>query len=435
MRRQKQVNTSKAQILDTSLSIRDTGASPAPLTSVLPARRDEAKTFLREFSRELLREISPATKILWLLGVAVFLSAVLYLPYSAYIRHEAQQQRDSSSAIALSKRIDEQDKVLADIGERLNQTTGQISDVKKMAADLKHPNQSALSAAALPTTLWSSYSKGTCLIAGSYIFVDSATGRPLRHPEGEMIPEEDSPTFDDELPLTPEGKGTVFRLEFVGTGFYVGGGYVLTNSHVVSEPWLIDLRAQFFISHIDATPRLDTLKAFFPGHRQPITLQVRTASKTDDVAVCMLKTTPSDIPALPLDEQLGTVEVGRHVVMMGYPTGPNRMLALLPEAEALAVENEYGGSLVTLLDQLAKRRLINPLTTQGHITDLYKNRIVFDAATSEGSSGTPMLGESGKVIGITFAVLIDNRSSNFAVPIAAGIAQLKRAGWRPQRVD
>lgn len=56
--------------------------------------------------------------------------------------------------------------------------------------------------------------------------------------------------------------------------------------------------------------------------------------------------------------------------MMGYPTGPNRMLALLPEKEALAVENEYGGSLVVLLDQLAKRELIKPLTTQGHITDL-----------------------------------------------------------------
>lgn len=106
--------------------------------------------------------------------------------------------------------------------------------------------------------------------------------------------------------------------------------------------------------------------------------------------------------------------------MMGYPTEPNRMLALLPEAEAMAVENEYGRSLVTLLDQLAKLKLINPLTTQGYITDLYKNRIVFDAATSEGSSGTPMLGESGKVIGITFAVLVDSGPSNFAVPIAAG---------------
>ncbi len=108
------------------------------------------------------------------------------------------------------------------------------------------------------------------------------------------------------------------------------------------------------------------------------------------------------------------------------------MLALLPEKEAIAVENEYGGSLVVLLDQLAKRKLIKPLTTQGHITDLYKNRIVFDAATSEGSSGTPLFGESGQVIGITFAVLVDERAANFAAPIGTKIEQLKKAGWKPQ---
>ena len=99
----------------------------------------------------------------------------------------------------------------------------------------------------------------------------------------------------------------------------------------------------------------------------------------------------------------------------------------------LLLENAYGGSLVTLLDQLARRKLINPLTMQGHITDLYKNRIVFDAATAEGSSGTPLLGESGKVIGITFAVMIDDRASNFAVPIAAGFEQLEKVGWKPRR--
>ena len=207
----------------------------------------------------------------------------------------------------------------------------------------------------------------------------------------------------------------------------------MTNRHLVSEPWLTNLRAQVLISTSSATPRMDKLQAFFPGQREPIALKFKSASVTTDVAVCTLKNAPSTVPALPLDENLGAVEIGRQVVMMGYPTGPERMLALLPEAEAIEVENEYGGSLVTLLDQLAKRKLINPLTTQGHITDLYKNRIVFDAATAEGSSGTPMLGESGKVIGITFAVLVDNRSSSFAVPIAEGVEELKKAGWKPQR--
>jgi S1-C subfamily serine protease len=116
--------------------------------------------------------------------------------------------------------------------------------------------------------------------------------------------------------------------------------------------------------------------------------------------------------------------------MMGYPSGAYRMLALLPEAEAVGLQNKYGESLVTLLDQLAKRKLVKPLTTQGHITDLYTNRIVFDAATAQGASGTPMFGQSGRVIGVTFAIFLENSGSNFAVPITGGITLLESAGWR-----
>ncbi|MDQ5845111.1 MAG: serine protease [Acidobacteriota bacterium] len=426
------MNTSRAKILDSSLAVTVATPSPVPVASVLPARRDDAKTFLREFTCELLREISPTAKALWLLGVATLVSGAIYFGHAAFMRYRTEQQQNTSQVETLKGRIDEQERGLAQLSERQDQGSPQNSYGTKKEAESRQNNQPVPYGPSLPTKLWNSYRKGTCLIAGSYVLLDSASGRPLRYPEVEMSQEERLLTIGTEVPLTPEGNGTIFRLEFVGTGFHVGDGYVLTNRHLVNQPWLVDLRAQFLISSSGATPRVDKLQAFFPDHRQPITLQFRTASKTDDVAVCTLKTTPPNIPALPLDEQLGAVEVGRHVVMMGYPTGPNRMLALLPEAEAIAVENEYGGSLVTLLDQLAKLKLINPLTTQGYITDLYKNRIVFDAATSEGSSGTPMLGESGKVIGITFAVLVDNRASNFAVPIAAGIEPLRRAGWRPQ---
>jgi S1-C subfamily serine protease len=235
-----------------------------------------------------------------------------------------------------------------------------------------------------------------------------------------------------EVPLTAGGKGKIFELEFLGTGFYVGDGYVLTNRHIAGQPWEADERAQYFISRTSAVPHLEKLQAFFPGHLQPVDLSVKTTSANDDVAVCKLHAVPANVPALPLDLRPGATQIGQAVVMMGYPTGPNRLLALLPEAEATGVQNKYGGSLFTLLDQLARRKLIRPLTTQGHITDLYKNRIVFDASTSAGASGTPMLGESGEVVGITFAVLIDDRASNFAVPIAAGVKALRQAGWKPK---
>jgi S1-C subfamily serine protease len=231
--------------------------------------------------------------------------------------------------------------------------------------------------------------------------------------------------------LTYEGKGAIFEREFEATGFHVGGGYVLTNHHIALEPWAADRRTQYYIDSTGATPRLKHLLAFFPGQRQPIPLTIKSHSKTDDIAVCALqsKTIPPGIPALPLDKESGTLEVGKPVVTMGYPSGPDRLLALLPEKEAEGLMEEHGASLTSLLDQLAERKLIRPMMAQGHIRDLYKNRIVVDAINSQGSSGTPMFGETGKVIGVTFAFLADDNTSNFAVGIQSAIEQLRRAGW------
>ena len=180
-----------------------------------------------------------------------------------------------------------------------------------------------------------------------------------------------------------------------------------------------------------ARPRLKHLFAYFPTQHQGIPLKVKSASKTDDIAVCAMqaKTIPSGIPSLALEEGSGPIQIGKPIVAMGYPTGPDRLLALLPEKEATGLMGQYGASLTNLLDQLAKRKMIRPLMTQGHITDFYNNRIIFDAITTQGSSGTPVFGENGKVIGISFAVLVDDTASNFGVGIQSAIEQLRIAGW------
>ena len=94
------------------------------------------------------------------------------------------------------------------------------------------------------------------------------------------------------------------------------------------------------------------------------------------------------------------------------------------------VRSGGGASLTSLLDQLAKRKLIRPMMTQGHIRDFYKNLIVVDAMTTQGSSGTPMFGETGEVIGVTFAFMADDATSNFVARIQGAIEQLSKAGWK-----
>jgi len=131
---------------------------------------------------------------------------------------------------------------------------------------------------------------------------------------------------------------------------------------------------------------------------------------------------------LPLETEADAVAVGKTVVMMGYPSGPDRLLALLDDAESRGIQQRYG-SLDALLGFLAETKRIQPLTTQGNITDLDVRRIAYDARTAEGGSGAPLFGPSGRVIGVNFAVFTENQASNFAVPVRYAISLLERAGW------
>jgi S1-C subfamily serine protease len=230
--------------------------------------------------------------------------------------------------------------------------------------------------------------------------------------------------------LTPDGKAAIAEYEFVGTGFYVGDGFVVTNRHI-AQPWLADERAQSLSSSVRGQPRLRKLSAYFPEHAQPMPLKFKVAGSRDDLAVCTLdlKDLPTDIPLLPLETDQDAVAVGKTVVMMGYPSGPDRLLALLDDAESRGIQQRYG-SLDALLGYLAETRRIQPLTTQGNITDLDVRRIAYDARTAEGGSGAPVFGNTGRIIGVNFAVFTENQASNFAAPIQYGIALLERSGWK-----
>ena len=380
--------------------------------------------------QELVERIGLTGMILVLLAAILFAGTTVFLVRSVLTSYEGQQ-RLLGITETQDRRNEGQDKQLASLNERITQMDQQIVDLRDINSHLNDAERSGVRALVLAPKLWAKYGDGVCLIAGSFELVEPSTGRPLRYPEIEAHTAESLLVIGLGQQLTYEGNGHIFEREFEATGFHVGGGYVLTNHHIAIEPWAADKRTQFLIDTTGAQPRLKRLFAYFPGHPQPISLKLKSTSKTDDIAVCALqsKTIPSQIPSLPLDIESGKLEIGKSVVTMGYPTGPDRLLALLPEKEASGLMDQYGASLTSLLDQLAKRKLIRPLLTQGHITDVYKNRIVFDAMTTQGSSGTPMFGETGKVMGMSFAVLVDDTASNFAVGIQSAIEQLRMAGW------
>ncbi|MBO0801353.1 MAG: trypsin-like peptidase domain-containing protein, partial [Blastocatellia bacterium] len=247
------------------------------------------------------------------------------------------------------------------------------------------------------------------------------TGRPLRIPN------------EEQTGLTSEGDGEIAEVHYEGTGFYVGDGYILTNRHIVVEPWSNDEWLQMLQTLLNGKPRLAKLQAFFPGQSRSYPLKFVLASSQDDLAVCTLnlRDIPKEIPILPLDGSADALSVGQEITMMGYPSGADRLLSLLPGNEAKRLRENYGESGSPLIGQLARRGLIKPLTSQGHIMDLHPRQIIYDGVTGEGESGAPVFGPSGRVIGVHFGFFSQKRISNYAVPIRKGVELLQRAGWGP----
>src|SRR6185295_10891391 len=151
-----------------------------------------------------------------------------------------------------------------------------------------------------------------------------------------------------------------------------------------------------------------------------------------DLAVGTIDTAslPSTIPVLPLDADSDAATVGKTVVTMGYPSGPDRLLAMVDDDEAKSINARFGNSRQNLINFLAQSLKIVPLTTQGAITDLDARRIVHDAKTAEGGYGAPLFGQTAKVIGINFGVFTENTAANMAVPVRFAIDLLKKVGWK-----
>jgi S1-C subfamily serine protease len=362
-------------------------------------------------AKELNRGGNPLAKLTALGAITLLIVAVAYLGLAAY--REVEQAR----------RLNEgQDRRLAQLEEQISRNSQQLSD-------LAQSNQGLLASLSLPTKLSNDFNKGVCLISGSYIFIDPNTGLPLR---GMRNLKDESGEFEQPQ-LTTGGDSEIAEIFYTGTGFHVGDGDVLTNRHVVVEPWKYDALSYLFGKALSVQPRLVKLEAFFPGQRRPYQLTVKRASSRDDIAVCKLSGAKAskEIPALPLDQGVEPAKIGQAVTTISFPAGADRLLSVLPEKEVKRLLEQYGEEGPSLLNQLARRNIVKPLTSQGHVMDLYEDRIVYDGASGEGSSGAPVFGPSGRVIGIHFAYFEENRLSNYAIPIGRGLALLSQAGWKP----
>lgn len=395
----------------------------AAIESATSPRRDDAKIFLREFVRELVKEISWTTRLIIFTLTVGFLSGILYLGFAVY--SELKTSREQA---------EQQHQLIQRLEDKLAQTSDEINKIDQN-------NQQIIKTVSLAPNLRVQYGNGVCLIAGIYDLVDKKTGKPLRYPDPAAYTPPDPyqpPPLNEEMNvpapprLTTEGNGSLVEYDFVGTGFHVGSGYILTNSHVV-QPWTSDDQVKQLAREANGRPRLKRIVAYFPGLAQPLPLKIRDTNARNDLAVASIDAAvfSEEIPILPLElEASDAVAVGRAVVSMGYPNGPDRLVAMVDDDEARNIYSRYGSSRQALIGFLAQSKRIQPLTTQGAITDLDVNRIVHDAKTAEGGSGAPVFGQSAKVIAVNFGVFTESNAANMAVPIKYAIEMLRRTGWK-----
>jgi len=118
---------------------------------------------------------------------------------------------------------------------------------------------------------------------------------------------------------------------------------------------------------------------------------------------------------------------GKLRVLVAFPAGIEAMLAKADADVVRTVLETAGMNAGRISEALAERGLVRPSTTQGHIADVTETDVVFDAPTTQGGSGGPLLNRNGVVIGVSYAVLSGFGGNSFAVPIRHALPLLARA--------
>jgi len=330
-------------------------------------------------------------------------------------RGEATPGRsDITQSHSASVRRDAQKAQSGEQGKRGAAGGSDVDSLKRQLGDTQNRLKLLENESNIAQTVIHEYGSSVCLLHVVVEFLDQQTGRPIRI----AVDDAGKPLVEDKstLELVEGGFGPPLRVDVFGTGFLVSReGKILSNHHVV-EPWW---KAEELKQLLDrgAKPFVLDYEVYFPGRAEGLRAKLDRISTHADVATLQLESPlPANSAVLELDDRNEAAVTGDPVVLIGYPTGIEGILA---RAGTDVTQEITGGpqDVTRMMSQIASQRLVRPTTTQGHIGDVLEDEIVYDAATTSGGSGGPLFNRSGKVIGINFAVLRDFGGSNLAVPV------------------
>jgi len=304
-----------------------------------------------------------------------------------------------------------------------NSDAASAPELKKQLSEIQGRIQKLESGGRFAQDIIESYEPSVCLIHVVLAFRDHNGGLTLHYagvtPAGDPLTDERN---NPVLSLT--GAGPEVHLDVFGTGFLVStNGQILTNHHVAEPWWGSDELKEMFSQGLD--PKVVEMTAYFPGVPHGISLATEKISSAADVALVKGDVSQLRLKQLPLATGKADAVSGGPVVLLGYPAALGAILARAGEETVQSVATASKGDPRQVMEELARRRLIRPTTTQGHIGDVLADKIVYDAQTTSGGSGGPLFNGGGKVIGVNFAILPEFGGSNLAVPIGFGKTLLK----------
>ena len=261
----------------------------------------------------------------------------------------------------------------------------------------------------------------TLFIQGSYRFRQAESGRPLR-----MIATPDGHLLRNALgypALTVEGDGPPFEVFVTGTGFAASpDGLVVTNRHVVL-PWEFDTAARGIVES-GFVAEWSRFVGFLADGSAAHDLQVRVASDDSDLAVLQVLGVEGRVPFIELGPE--PPSPGDPVIVMGYPLG---LRALMARSDANFIDGLRQQGVADFFEQaqrIAAAGFMKPLATRGIVGQVTSANVVYDAETTSGGSGGPVLSLDGRVVAVNTAILPEFGGSNLGVPVAKVRALIER---------
>ena len=387
------------------------------------SRQPVAKRVFRAFYG-LLRRLMHETTLLFRVGVILAIVALAALAYQQNRLNVLLQQRIERGATRLESfagalaRAREEALTPSDLKALRQELGRRLSSTAERLADLERRSQA--SARVIAESMSS-----VVFLQGAYGFRERSSGQMLRH----VVDDDGRPLISPigQPLLSLEGDGPVAERQFTGTGFAVGdGGALVTNRHV-ALPWENDANVEALADQ-GLEPVMIKYIVYVPGKEVAGTVELVRASEEADLAVLRRKNVAEPMPGLKLAD--APPAPGDEVIVMGYPTGLRSMLAQSGEDFIEELQKTEDTGFWSVAARLAERGHIAPLASRGIVSQATLATIVYDAETTHGGSGGPVLDINGSVVAVNAAILPEYGGSNLGVPVAKVRALLEDAGLR-----